>query len=212
MPKFDRRLVPDAPDFSFEVNLWDNGIPCVAGLDEAGRGCLAGPVVAAAVIFPARPELAERLAGVQDSKQMSAGARSAWSDRLPGLCISCGLGQASAQEIDDLGIVPATRLAMQRALEGLAVLPQHLLIDFILLPECEIPQTALVKGDARALSIAAASILAKTGRDEIMFHLDREYPGYGFASHKGYGTQAHREAMERLGLSPVHRRTFRFHT
>ncbi len=212
MPKFDRCLVPDAPDFSFEVNLWDNGIPCVAGLDEAGRGCLAGPVMAAAVIFPARPELAERLAGVQDSKQMSAGARSAWSDRLPDLYLSCGLGQASAQEIDNLGIVPATRLAMQRALEGLAVLPQHLLIDFILLPECDIPQTALVKGDARALSIAAASILAKTSRDEIMLHLDREYPGYGFASHKGYGTQAHREAMERLGLSPVHRRTFRFHT
>jgi len=211
MPKFDPKLIPDAPDFSFELQLWTRGIQRVAGLDEAGRGCLAGPVVAAAVIFPPHPELAERLAGVRDSKQMTARARAGWAARLPDLCVSWAVGQASAQEIDEMGISPATRLAMQRALDHLALLPQHLLIDFVRLPERVIPQTAFIKGDARVLSIAAASILAKTSRDEIMFHLDREYPGYGFAAHKGYGTLAHRVAMERLGPSPIHRMSFRFH-
>ncbi len=208
MPKFNQRLVPDAPDFSFEIQLWEHGIQRVAGLDEAGRGCLAGPVVAAAVIFPPHPELVEHLVGVRDSKQMTARSRSAWAARLPDLCVSCAVAQASAQEIDDMGIAPATRLAMWRALEHLVVLPQHLLIDYESLLEYEIPQTALIKGDARALSIAAASILAKAGRDEMMVRLDREYPGYGFASHKGYGTLEHRAAMERLGLTPLHRRIF----
>ncbi len=211
MPKFDRNLIPDVPDFRFESQLWERGIAYVAGLDEAGRGCLAGPVVVAAVVFPSSPELVESLAGVRDSKQMTARRRSTWAARLPGLCITCATGQASPQEIDDWGIAPATRLAMQRALDRLSLMPQHLLIDYMTLPACAIPQTALVKGDARVLSIAAASILAKASRDEMMLHLDYEYPGYGFAAHKGYGTQAHREAMERLGLTPIHRRSFRFH-
>jgi ribonuclease HII len=212
MHKFDRRLIPDAPDFSFELELWEHGIEAVAGLDEAGRGSLAGPVVAAAVIFPPNPELARDLVGVRDSKEMTARQRSGWAVRLLDLCVSCAVGQASAQEIDDIGISPATHLAMQRALNQLAILPQYLLIDYVRLPECAIPQTALVKGDARALSIAAASILAKANRDETMVHLDSEYPGYGFAVHKGYGTQGHRTVMNLLGLTPVHRKSFRFHS
>jgi ribonuclease HII len=119
------------------------------------------------------------------------------------------VGFASAQEIDDLGIVPATRLAVQRALVKLMPCPQHLLVDYLKLPDCELPQTALVKGDERSLSIAAASILAKTARDEILFQLNQQYPEYGFAAHKGYGTVAHRQAIQRMGYSEVHRRSFR---
>jgi len=207
--KFDRSLIPPAPDLSFEAALWATGVDFVAGIDEAGRGALAGPVAAAAIVFPADRRLAAALEGVRDSKQMTPVARRAWAVRLPGLSLAQAVGFASAQEIDELGIVPATRLAVQRALTQLSPSPQHLLVDYLKLPDCELPQTALIKGDERSLSISAASILAKTARDEILCQLDQEFPEYGFAAHKGYGTAAHRQAIQRMGYSAEHRRSFR---
>ena len=207
--KFDRRLIPAAPDLSFEQALWTAGVQYVAGIDEAGRGALAGPVAAAAIIFPADRQLADRLVGVRDSKQMTPAERGEWAVRLPILSLTQAVGFASAQEIDEIGIVPATRLAVQRALAQLSINPEHLLIDYLRLPDTELPQTALVKGDQRSLSIAAASILAKTARDKVLCQIDKEFPGYGFAAHKGYGTAAHRQTILTSGYSAVHRRSFR---
>jgi ribonuclease HII len=207
--KFDRNLIPTSPDLSYEKPLWESGVKRVAGLDEAGRGALAGPVVAAAVIFLPGIER-DQLNGVRDSKQMLPEQRQKWRMIILDLCLSSGIGSASAEEIDALGIVPATRLAMLRALGALSSLAQHLLLDYIELPDCVIPQTALVKGDQRVLSIAAASILAKTARDAWMEEISQIYPGYGFYQHKGYGTQAHRDAILRLGISPIHRKSFKF--
>lgn len=208
--KFDHNLVPRRPDFQFEIGLWSEKFKFVAGLDEAGRGALAGPVAAAIVIFPPNPLLLDNLSGVNDSKLMRPVEREEWAARITSLCLSSSVGFASSVEIDEIGILAATRLAMIRAIESLDVFPQHLLIDFITLPDYPLPQTPLVKGDRRSLSIAAASILAKTARDDVMRNLDVMFPGYGFAVHKGYGTAAHRAALERLGQSPVHRRSFRF--
>jgi ribonuclease HII len=206
--KFDRSLLPPAPDFRFESELWAKGIQFVAGIDEAGRGALAGPVSAAALVLPARPGLQDTLDGVRDSKEMTPEQREFWAWRLKKFALSWGVGFASHQEIDELGIVPATHLAVQRALKELIPTPQHLLVDFLELPDCSLPQTALVKGDARSLSIAAASILAKTSRDAWMCQMDSCYPGYGFAAHKGYGTAAHRQAIVRMGPTPIHRCSF----
>jgi ribonuclease HII len=208
-PKFDRSQLPAAPHFQFETALWEQGYRFVAGIDEAGRGALAGPVAAGALVFPADTSLILHLEGVRDSKQMTPGARGLWAERLKSLCAAWGVGFASAQEIDALGIVPATRLAAQRAVMDLGLQPEHLLVDFLELPGISIPQTPLVKGDARSMSIAAASILAKTGRDALMCELESQYPGYRLAQHKGYGTPAHLHALQRLGPSQVHRRTFK---
>jgi ribonuclease HII len=199
---------PPAPDLSFETELWMAGIKAVAGIDEAGRGALAGPVAAAALILPAKPGLAPLLTGVRDSKQMTPLARTRWASRLKEIALSWGVGFASAEEIDAIGIVPATCLAAQRAVEQLRPQPEHLLIDYLHLPDTTLPQTSLVKGDARCTSIAAASILAKTSRDLLCHELDIQYPGYGFSQHKGYGTAAHLAALTRLGPAPVHRRSF----
>ena len=207
--KFDTSLLPQAPDFSFEIKLWRRKFEHVAGIDEAGRGALAGPVAAAVVIFPPEVDLAEQLRGVRDSKQMSPMEREDWSKKLPKLALAAGVAFASNVEIDKLGIVPATRLAMRRAIDTLSVEPQHLLIDYVKLHECSIPQQSLVKGDARSLSIAAASILAKTARDTCLRDLEAVFPGYGFASNKGYGTAAHREALAQLGPCSIHRTTFK---
>ncbi len=209
--KFDRRLIPAEPDFAFEILLWQSGICRVAGIDEAGRGALAGPVAAAVVIFPPDPTLAAALHGVRDSKQMTPTQRAEWTERLPRLALAYAVGCASVEEIDTHGIAAATRLAARRAVEKLTILPEHMLIDYFHLPECSLPQTALVKGDARSLSIAAASILAKTARDVWLVELDQQYPGYGLAAHKGYGTQEHRLALQNLGPSSIHRRSFHFH-
>jgi ribonuclease HII len=204
----DPACLPASPDFYFEQVLWQAGISQVAGIDEAGRGALAGPVAAAAVIFPGDASVSLCLNGVRDSKQMTPEQRKYWAGPIRMKAIAWSLGMASAQEIDSFGILAATRLAIQRALEALPALPEHLLLDYIFLPESTIPQTALIKGDCRSLSIAAASILAKTARDELMVDLDQRYPGYGFAVHKGYGTRMHRQAIEHLGISPLHRLTF----
>jgi ribonuclease HII len=207
-PKFDRSLIPPEPDFRFERELWDAGLLWVAGIDEAGRGALAGPVAAGAIIFSPEADLERNLHGVRDSKQMSPEKRRQWAACLPGLAAAWAVGFASAEEIDILGIAPATRLAVSRALEQLRLEPQHLLVDYLRLPECSLPQTPLVKGDQRSLSIAAASILAKTSRDELLAQMDSENPGYGLRINKGYGTACHRQAIRRLGYSPVHRRSF----
>ena len=207
--KFDRTLLPARPDLSFEKALWDKGIQVVAGEDEAGRGALAGPVCAAAVILPAAESITSALEGVRDSKQMTPAQRIFWEEQIRSLALAYGIGFASQHEIDAGGIVAATRLAFLRALEALAMRPEHLLLDFLDLPESAIPQTCLVKGDARSLSIAAASVLAKTSRDHWMLEMDRQYPGYGLAENKGYGTLAHRQALQSLGPSPIHRLSFR---
>ena len=207
--KFDRSLLPPAPDFTFECVQWGRGLRYVAGIDEAGRGALAGPVAAAALVFPPQEELLDELQGVRDSKQMTPELREYWAERLPDIALTCAVGFVSPGAIDDIGIVPATRLAMTRALDNLSLRPQYLLIDYVELSEYALPQEALVKGDARSLSIAAASILAKTARDACMRDLDSVFPGYGFTSNKGYGTAAHRAALGNLGPSPIHRKSFK---
>ena len=197
------------PDLTHETNLWPY-YRHIAGLDEAGRGALAGPVAVGAVILPrGKASLSRALSGLRDSKQMTPLEREALAPRIKGLALTWGVGFASAEEIDAQGIVPATRLAALRALSGLSIVPQYLLTDFRLeLPELDLPQTALVKGDVLCLSIAAASVLAKTARDQLMCELDSCYQGYGLGKHKGYGTPFHRSAMKRLGVSEIHRRSF----
>ncbi|MBI5950744.1 MAG: ribonuclease HII [Chloroflexi bacterium] len=202
-----------SPDLSNEKKLW-LAWSHVAGLDEAGRGALAGPVCVGAVILPSDfPSLLQTLSGVRDSKQLTPRRRDQLAPRIKQVSLTWGIGFASAAEIDELGIVPATRLAASRAIEAMPIFPDFLLTDFRLeLPELDLPQAALVRGDQRSLSIAAASILAKTARDELMVGLDAQYPPYGFARHKGYGSLAHRKAIGEFGFSPVHRKTFHIKT
>jgi ribonuclease HII len=196
------------PDIAFEQALWSTGVAYIAGVDEAGRGAWAGPVSAGAVILPQRADLLECLPGVRDSKQMTPIQRAKWAAQIHDLALAWGVGFASAAEIDALGIVPATRLAMQRAIEQLQPAPQHLLLDAVRLPRINLPQQSLIKGDARVLSIAAASVLAKTARDGLMIQLDAQYPGYGLARHKGYGTAFHQTALQSLGPCSIHRQSF----
>lgn len=205
---FDRAEIPPAPDLRFESALWQAGIQSVAGLDEAGRGAWAGPVSAAAVILPSDPHISDLLSDVRDSKQMLPAQRDFWAAQIRVRALAWSVGLASNQEIDRLGIVPATRLAMRRALALLPLAPLHLLIDALLLKELPVAQTALIKGDARSLSIAAASVLAKTARDTLMVQYEMLYPGYGFARHKGYGTAVHWSALQQIGPTPIHRASF----
>ena len=190
-----------------EEALLNRGFSYVAGIDEVGRGPLAGPVVAGVVILPPRPQ-GVWLDGIRDSKAMTAAQRDRSYDAILENAWASATGQASALEIDEIGIVPATTLAMRRALDALALMPQFLLIDAFPLPDVDIPQKAIVKGDALSLSIAAASVVAKVTRDRIMAELDREYPEYGFAGHKGYGSAEHIRRIETLGPCPVHRYSF----
>lgn len=197
------------PTLTLEWELLAQGFVHIAGLDEAGRGAWAGPVVAAAVILPLRHKrLPEELQGVCDSKLLSPRRREELFDVIWRRACSVGIGVVEPEEIDTQGIVLATRQAMHLALAGLQTVPQYLLIDYLLLPEVDVPQRAVVHGDAQCLSIAAASIIAKVHRDRLMVELDRRFPGYGFAQHKGYGTPAHRAALARLGPSPIHRLTW----
>ncbi len=208
-PRFDPADLPACPDLCFEQPLWNAGLLAVAGLDEAGRGAWAGPVCAGVVVLPpAQRDICARLAGVRDSKQMTPQQRERWAAAIRAEVAGWGVGFASAAEIDALGILPATRMAMQRALAQLPAPPQHLLLDALRLPGVHLPQTALIKGDMRSLSIAAASVLAKTARDAQMQALEALYPGYGFAAHKGYGTAQHAAALLRLGPCPLHRRSY----
>lgn len=199
------------PTLKFESDLWDSGLQFIAGLDEAGRGALAGPVSVGAVVLPNdKPLLSRTLGRVRDSKQLTPLQRDSIAPAIKDIALAWSVGFADADEIDSQGIVRATRLAAIRALHQFSISPQYLLTDFRLeLPQLDISQTSIVKGDAHCLSIACASILAKTERDALMRELDERHPGYGLAKHKGYGTQAHRSALRRLGLSSVHRKTFR---
>ena len=207
--KFNRSLLPERPNLACEQELWGTGLTLVAGLDEAGRGALAGPVAAGAVVLPADlSDLMEQFSGVRDSKVMTPAARCEWAAVIKTKALAWGVGMAGSAEIDRFGIIPATCLAAARALKSLQVTPEHLLVDYLALPDVAVPQTSLVKGDARSLSIAAASILAKIARDALLIELDQVFPGYHFASNKGYGTQAHRQALLRLGPCSQHRRTF----
>lgn len=182
----------------------------VAGVDEAGRGAWAGPVYAAAVMLPADNEALASLSAVRDSKTLSAVCREALMDGIAGVALAVGVGRGEQVEIDTLGIVPATRLAMQRALCALCVTPEALVIDALTLPDVDLPQDAFPYADARSLSVAAAGIVAKVSRDRWMVDVaDVTFPGYGFAQHKGYGTRQHREALDRLGVCDIHRTSFR---
>lgn len=198
-----------APTVEHELALRARGLEPAAGVDEAGRGCWAGPVVAAAVLL--RPEGLDEpalLDGVDDSKQLSPAAREAALERVLAHAAGVGVGVVPAFLIDAYGIVPATRLAMHAAILQLPRSPAALLIDALPLPELSLPQTVLVRGDARCLSIAAASIVAKVTRDRLMCTADAAHPGYGFAAHKGYGTAAHQRALARSGPCALHRRSF----
>jgi len=195
------------PDLSFEYPLWKDGITA-AGLDEAGRGAWAGPVYAGAVILPLDPAVQSSLVGVRDSKLMTPRQREYWVEKIKDAALTWGVGFASHQEIDALGILPATRLAMQRALAALSMEPGHLLIDAVRLKEVALPQTSIIKGDSRSLSIAAASVLGKTARDELMRSMEERFPGYDFFHNKGYGTARHRQALEALKVCSIHRRSF----
>jgi len=208
--RFDPSLIPLNPDLSFERALWQQGVSLVAGIDEAGRGALAGPVAVGVVILPAGlAELESRLAGVRDSKQMRPEQRDYWAEQIKDIALDWQVGFGGADEIDALGIAAAVRLAAKRALKGLAQPPGHLLIDYFKLKDVSTPQTALVKGDCRSLSIACASVLAKVARDALMGEMDARYPGYGFSRHKGYGTKAHLAALAVMGPCAEHRRSFR---
>jgi len=198
------------PDLREEWALQKLGYSRVAGLDEAGRGAWAGPVCAAAVTLPLqRAELMDLLDGVRDSKQLSPLQREELFPRVLEVADAVGVGWSSAAEVDARGIVPATRRAFARAVKGLSAGVDALLVDYMALPEVDLPQRALPKADLRCLSVAAASIVAKVQRDRLMRALDRRFPSYGFARNKGYGTPEHREAVGCLGLSPIHRLTWR---
>lgn len=196
-------------DLAREQELWQAGYRLVAGLDEVGRGALAGPVVAAAVVLPScHNDLCDVLSQVRDSKVLTPRQRAELFPLIYTTSLGVGIGIASAHFIDCWGIVPAVRQAMCMAVRNLPFAPDYLLIDAVRLPEVGITQESLIKGDARILSIAAASIVAKVFRDRLMVALDGYHPGYGFAAHKGYGTAAHLAALERLGPCPAHRRSF----
>jgi len=188
----------------FELLLWKSGVHDIAGVDEVGMGPLAGPVVAAAVMFPPETDIAR----VDDSKKLDAPTRAELAVEIRARASGLGVGVASVEEIDTVNIYHAGLLAMRRAIEALPRRPQHVLVDARTVPGVEVPQNTFNKGDGINFSIAAASIIAKTERDRMMEALDREYPGYGFAAHKGYSTPEHRQALQKLGPSAIHRKSF----
>jgi ribonuclease HII len=188
----------------YESALWSSGVSRVAGVDEAGMSPLAGPVAAAAVVFAP----GSRIPGVDDSKKLDAATRERLAIEIKDTALAWAVGFADVAEIDNINIYWASMLAMRRAIEGLSLPPEHLLIDARRIKVVSIPQKAIVGGDGESLTIAAASILAKTARDALMQQFDIEHPGYGFARHKGYPVREHLSAMKRLGITPIHRRSF----
>ncbi len=196
------------PRLEHERRLWQAGYSRVAGVDEAGRGALAGPVVAAAVILPPHIERETPWNQVQDSKLLTPPVREDLAQAIQRAALAWAVASASPREIDRWGIAPATRVAMVRAIQALRPPADYVLLDWVRLAQLPVPQESFVRGDRHVLSIAAASILAKVHRDRWMVELHREFPQYGFARHKGYATPAHRAALETHGPSPVHRRGF----
>jgi len=195
---------PPMDTLALEQHARSRGFPLVAGVDEAGRGPLAGPVVAAAVILPE----GLRIPGVDDSKKLSPETRERLFDIINAQALAVGIGTASPEMIDRINILQATLHAMQEAVLALSPRPDFILIDGISQIDSPIPQKTVKKGDSKSLSIAAASIIAKVTRDRLMRELDTIHPGYGFASHKGYGSAAHLEAIRQFGPSPIHRKSF----
>ncbi len=200
----------------FETELWAQGMERIAGVDEAGIGPMAGPVVAGAVVLPCAYKLRElpNLPNLNDSKKLDEVTRERLSALIKAVAVAWAVGIAEVEEIDRLNIYQAGLLAMHRAVDGLNATPNFVLPDFVLvdartIPDCPVPQRGIVRGDALSASIAAASIIAKTTRDAMMVELDRRFPGYGFAAHKGYPTPEHFRALRDLGASPVHRRSYR---
>ncbi len=187
-----------------ERELWASGLARIAGVDEAGVGPLAGPVVAAAVIFPS----GFGLPGVDDSKKLPPERRQTLAGAIRESALAFSVALIEPEEIDRINVYQATLAAMGLALDGLSLRPQHVLVDARRIPGCDLPQEAIIKGDARCHAIAAASILAKTTRDALMRRYDDEFPGYGFAEHKGYPTESHRDAIRRLGPCAIHRLSF----
>jgi ribonuclease HII len=190
----------------FEQQAWDEGYKLVAGLDEVGRGCLAGPVVAAACILDASKPLPD---GLDDSKKVDEANRDEIAAQLKNDCIAYAIGQIEADEIDRINILEATKEAMLNAIASMTPTPDFLLIDALYLKRSPLPQRSIIKGDSISASIAAASIIAKTYRDELMKRYDAEFPQYGFAGHKGYGAASHLEALRVHGPCILHRKSFR---
>ena len=202
-----RRVRKPVANRKEETALLGLGYTYVAGIDEVGRGPLAGPVMAGVVVFP--PGLRGRwLRSVRDSKVLTAKQREDVLPRIREAAIVAEVGSSSAAEVDEIGIVPATRLAIQRALNSIPLLPQYLLLDALDLPAVKIPQKSIIGGDAKCVSIAAASIVAKVERDRLMAEADEQYPGYAFASNKGYGTAQHLRELRERGPCEIHRFTF----
>ena len=195
------------PTLTEENELWLQGYRFIAGLDEVGRGALAGPVGAGAVILPTNIDIS-LLDGVRDSKELTPAQRESLSPRIKKVALAFGIGMVSSEMVDEIGIVEATRRAMAQAIKKLGVSPEFLLVDALKLPKILLPQKAIIDGDKLSLSIACASIIAKVTRDHLMINVEKKYPGYGFARHKGYGTPEHLDCLERFGPCPIHRRTF----
>jgi ribonuclease HII len=195
------------PSFTEEEALLSRGIRFIAGVDEVGRGSIAGPVVAAAVIMPGNTG-ADWLVEVRDSKQLSPVKREILSKYIKETAISFGVGAVNHKLIDTMGIVKASKLAMKMAIDKLSPIPQYLLIDYLRLAEVPLPQKGITDGDCKCFSIACASIVAKVARDEMMVRLDRLFSGYRLAENKGYCTEAHVAGLSCLGPSPIHRRSF----
>lgn len=189
-----------------ELQARDDGFRSVAGLDEVGRGCLAGPVVAAACILDPDKPLPAKL---NDSKKLTAKDRDEIALELKRVCVAYAIGQVEADEIDRINILEATKCAMLLALAALSQPADYLLIDALQLKQSPLPQKAIIKGDSISASIAAASILAKTYRDQLMVEYHEQFPHYGFDGHKGYGAATHLEAIRKFGACPLHRRSFR---
>lgn len=201
-----------APTLDRERAFWEAGLHMVAGVDEVGRGALAGPLVAAAVVLPAcggsaLRGLRSRLAGVRDSKRLAPLTRESLAERIGGVALAVSVGLVASDELDEIGIVAANRRAMERAVGGLAVLPDALLLDAVLV-DLDLPQSAPIRADACCLSVAAAAIVAKVARDAMMVSHHAVDPRYGYAAHKGYGTATHLAAIRAHGPSPLHRRSF----
>jgi ribonuclease HII len=203
----ERKALSQFPNLDEENRLRAEGYEFIAGIDEVGRGALAGPVVAGAVILPHTASL-PWFGLVRDSKELNSGRRESLFDLISREAIAVGIGIVPSQVIDSVNILKATRLAMMQAVKNLPIRPTFLLIDRIGLSQCPIPQRGITRGDKICLSIACASIIAKVTRDRMMEEFDQTYPGYGFAQHKGYGTGNHLSCLRKLGPSPIHRLYF----
>jgi ribonuclease HII len=202
-----KEVLPQFPNLDHENELKSQGYELIAGIDEVGRGALAGPVVASAVILP-HPANLPWLGLVRDSKELTSRKRESLFALISKEAVAVGIGIVPSQVIDSVNILKATKLAMMQAVEKLPQQPHFLIIDRVTLSQCPIPQRGITRGDKLCLSIACASIIAKVTRDRMMEEFDQIYPGYGFAQHKGYGTGRHMSCLQKLGPSPIHRLYF----